>query len=589
MDHLIVFATLAGTLALFVWGRIRHDFVALISLFVLVLLGIVAPAQAFAGFGHPAVITVAAVLVIGRALEHSGLIDLLSRWVTHAGSHLVLQIAMLCALVAVASAFMDNVGALAIVMPVAIHLARRSGHSPSLVLMPIAFASLLGGMTTLIGTPPNIIIAAFRANESGQAFGMFDFTPVGGLVTLAGVAFIALVGWRLLPSRPAPKSDADMFDIEDYITEVEILEGSKGVGRSLAEFVDLAAIDLQVLGLVRNHVRVHAPNPERPLEAGDILIIETDADELKTLVENTGVRLVGQVALAEDVVGSRDITVAEAVVMANSPLIGQCVAKLQLRRRHGINLLAVARKESRIHRRLSDIIFRNGDVLLLHGRENTLADTMSDLGCLPLGRRGVNLGFRKRIPLALGIFGAAITAVLSGLLTVDVAFTIGAVAMVLTGILPIKETYTSIDWPVIVLLGAMIPVGTALETSGGAAQIARGVMALGEGVPPWALLAAILTVTMLLSAVINNAATVLLMAPIALGVARGLGYSSDPFLMAVAIGGSAAFLTPIGHQSNTLVMGPGGYRFADYLRMGIPLTVLVVVVAIPAILWFFPV
>jgi di/tricarboxylate transporter len=589
VDQAIVFATLLMALALFAWGRIRYDIVALLSLFVVVVAGIVEPGTAFLGFGHPAVITVVSVLIIGKALESSGLIDVLGRWITGVGTSLVLQILALSSLVAVASAFMNNTGALAITLPIAIHVARKSGHSPSYVLMPIAFASLLGGMTTLIGTPPNIIISSFRANETGTAFGMFDFLPVGGLLTLVGVAFIAFVGWRLLPRRAAPKSDAYIFDIDDYIIEIEVTPESKAVGMTIGDFIELAGVDMQVLGIVRNHIRVHAPKSDRTLEAGDVAIIESDADELKTILENTGVNLVGHSGSFEDTVGSRDITVTEAVVMANSPIIGGSTLTLQFRRRYGINLLAVARKESRIHRRLVNIIFQAGDVLLLQGRENALADMISALGCLPLARRDLKLGYRKRIPAALAIFGAAIASVVAGLLPVEVAFSMGAVAMVLSGILPIKDVYNSVDWPVIVLLGAMIPVGGALETTGGAGRIANAVMMVGRDAPPWILLSAIMTVTMLLSAVINNAATVILMAPIALGIARGLGYSVDPFLMAVAIGGSAAFLTPIGHQSNTLVMGPGGYRFTDFTRMGLPMTVMMFGVGVPLILWFFPV
>lgn len=589
MDQIVVFATLLLSLGLFAWGRIRHDLVALIALFVVVVAGIVEPGAAFAGFGHPAVITVAAVLVIGKALETSGLIDLLGKWVAGVGAHLVLQILVLSALVAVASAFMNNVGALAIMMPVAIHLARKSGHPTSYVLMPLAFASLLGGMTTLIGTPPNIIIAALRRDETGEPFGMFDFTPVGVALTLAGLAFIALVGWRLLPRRAAPKSDADLFDIDDYITEVVVNGNSRVVGRTVVEFVATAGVELQILGIVRDHRRIHAPEPTWTFEAGDVVIVETDADELKAIVENTGVCLVDHCEADRDVAGAADIAVVEVVVMPDSPLLGRSVKDVQLRRHHGINLLAVARKEARTHHRLGEITFRTGDVLLLQGHEGVLQETVPALGCLPLARRGLTLGYQRRIPLALGIFGAAIAVVVAGLLPVEVAFTMAAVAMVLARVLPLKELYHSIDWPVIVLLGAMIPVGHTLETTGGAERVANLVLRLGGGIPPWALLAVLLTVTMLLSAVINNAATVLLMGPIAIGVAKGLGYGIDPFLMTVAIGGSAAFLTPIGHQSNTLVMGPGGYRFTDYVRMGLPLTLLMVLLGVPLILWLFPV
>ncbi len=588
MDHHIVFGVLILALVLFAWGRIRHDFVALISLSVLLIFGIVESEKAFLGFGHPAVITVAAVLVIGKALEFSGVVDLLGKWVMRLGTNLLLQVFALSMLVAVASAFMNNVGALAIMMPIAIHLARKSGNPPSLILMPIAFASLLGGMTTLIGTPPNIIIATFRGDVLGEPFGMFAFAPVGVVVALAGITFITLIGWRLLPKRVAKKSDSELFDIDDYITEVVITDESKIKDKSIEELTEMSKADFQILGLVRSGKRIHAPDTDEILLSKDILIFETDTEGLKTFVDDTGVELVGGKKIRKDAVGSDKIAINEAIVMADSRLIGQTAASLRMRSRYGINLLAVARRQHKIHRRLDHVIFRTGDVLLLQGREHLIFDTMTSMGCLPLARRGLRLGYEKKIPLALGIFLAAIVLVVAGLLPVQVAFTMAAIVMILTGILPVKEFYRSIDWPVIVLLGAMIPVGNALETSGGAGLIAQTVAELGKELPPWALLAIILVFTMFLSDIINNAATVVLMAPIAISVAKGLGYSVDPFLMAVAIGASCAFLTPIGRQSNTLVMGPGGYKFTDYWRMGLPLEIIIVVIGVPLIMWVWP-
>ncbi len=588
MDQWMVFGTLGLALVLFAWGKIRHDFVALISLFLLIIAGIVDPDQAFKGFGHPAVITVAAVLIIGKALEFSGLIDLLGKWVMKIGDSLLLQIVVLSVLVAVASAFMNNVGALAIMMPIAIHMARKSGNPPSYILMPIAFASLLGGMTTLIGTPPNIIIATFRADELGEPFGMFDFSPVGSVLTIAGIAFITLIGWRFLPKRAAKKSEKELFDIDDYITEVEIPKDSKMAGKTIAELLEKTDADVQILGLVRQKKRLHAPGNEEVLLEKDIIIIESDADDLEVFLKDTELKLVGDKKFRKDAEGSDKIAIMEAIVMADSGLIGRTTAELQMRSRYGINLLALARREQRTHRRLDHVIFRSGDVLLFQGREHILNETITSMGCLPLAQRGLRLGYKTKIPLALAIFGASIVLVVAGLLPVQVAFSIAALTMVLSGVLPLKEVYTSVNWPVIVLLGAMIPVGTALETTGGAALIAGKILDLGQSIPAWAILTIILVVTMFLSDVINNAATVVLMAPIAIGVANGIGASIDPFLMAVAVGGSCAFLTPIGHQSNTLVMGPGGYKFTDYWRMGLPLEVIIVALGIPAIMYFWP-
>lgn len=588
MEQYLVFGILVLVLILFAWGHIRHDFVALIALFILVLSGIIQPQKAFSGFGHPAVITVAAVLVIGKALEYSGLIDLIGKWMLKLGKRLVVQITGLSLLVAVASAFMNNVGALAIIIPVAVTLARKGRHPPSLILMPIAFASLLGGMTTLIGTPPNIIIATFRADLTGEAFGMFDFTPVGAALAVLGVLFIALLGWRLLPERKPAGEGETIIDIDEYITEVKVTRESLLKGITRKELSALTDADIQLLGLVRNKKRIHAPGPDEVIKMGDILILEGDTEQIQAFINDTRSKMVGEKKFRKDAEGSKNILLREAVVMADSTIIGQSASALHMRSRYGINLLAVARKEQQIRRRLDHVIFRTGDVLLLQGREHMLEETIARIGCLPLAQRSLRLGYKRRIPLALGTFIASIITVATGWLPVQVAFGMAALAMILSGVLPAKKVYTSIDWPVIVLLAAMIPVGAALETSGGANSIASMILLAGTSFPPWAILTLVLILTMFLSDIINNAATVVLMAPIAISVASGLGVSPDPFLMAVAIGGSCAFLTPVGHQSNTLVMAPGGYRFTDYWRMGLPLELIITLAGIPLIMWFWP-
>ncbi|MFP4555238.1 MAG: SLC13 family permease [Bacteroidales bacterium] len=588
MEHIYVFVTLIVILGLFVWGRLRHDFVALIALFVLVILRLIPAEDAFLGFGHPAVITVAAVLIIGKALEHSGLIDILGNWVTKVGNNLTIQIITLSVLVAVASAFMNNVGALAILMPVALHIAKKSGNPPSYLLMPIAFASLLGGMTTLIGTPPNIIIATFRGELMGEAFGMFSFSPVGVVITLVGLLFVVFLGWRLLPRRATKTSESQRFKIDDYITELKVAKGSKPLGKSIAELEGSSKADVQILGLVRRNKLIHNPNKEEELQENDIIIIEGDTDAIKLFVDDTGLSLVGSKKFRKDAVGSKDIAINEAIVMADSPLIGQTTSAMRMRSLYGVNLLAVARKGEQIHKRLDKVVFRVGDVLMLQGRAHIIDHTINSMGCLPLARRSLRIGYEKNIALSLTLFATSIVLIITGVLPVHISFTLAAMFMVLSGVLPINKMYTSIDWPVIILLGAMLPVGEALETSGGAIIIANQIMAVSESIPAWATLSILLTATMLLSNLINNAATVVLMAPVGIAIAKGLEYSIDPFLMAIAIGASAAFLTPIGHQSNTLIMGPGGYKFGDYFRMGFPFSILVVIVSVPLIMYFWP-
>jgi di/tricarboxylate transporter len=588
MDQLIVFSTLILALGLFGWGKLRHDFVALIALFILVTAGIVSPDEAFSGFGHPAVITVAAVLIIGKALEYSGLVDVLGRWVMRIGEKQILQIMAVSVLVAAASAFMNNVGAVAVMMPIALHMAQKSGNSPSYYLMPLSFASLLGGMMTLIGTPPNIIIATFRAEEQGEAFGMFDYSPVGAGVALTGVLFVTLVGWRFLPKRAAEKSEKDLFEIDEYITEVRVKKDSKLKEVCLGDIDKISKAAVQILGLIRRKKRIHAPDKSEELKTGDIIILETDAEELKTFLNDTGLELVGGKQFRKDAAGSKKIKISEVIVVADSPLIGQTASSMKMRSRFGVNLLAVARRGKKLRKRIDHIAFQAGDVLLLQGRTHMIDDVIPTIGCLPLARRGLRIGYKKKISLSLAVFTGAVVLVVTGLLPVQMAFTMAAVAMVLSGVLPLKEMYAGIDWPVIVLLGAMIPVGGAMETSGGAELIANQILNTGEQIPFWALITLILVITMFLSDIINNAATVVLMAPVGISLAHSMGVSIDPFLMAIAVGGSCAFLTPIGHQSNTLVMGPGGYRFSDYWRMGLPLEILIVLIGAPLILFFWP-
>lgn len=584
----IVFGVLALALALFMLGRWRYDIVALLALLVVTVSGIVPAERAFAGFGHPAVVTVAAILVVSQGLQNAGVVDVIARAVGRLGGGFLVQLAALCGLVALASGFMNNVGALALLMPVAIHSARRSGISPSRLLMPLAFASLLGGMTTLIGTPPNIIVAAFRAQTGAEPFRMFDFTPVGLGVALVGLAFMTLVGWRLIPRRKGQAAAAELFEVEEYVSEVRIAEGSPVAGKRLRALKELAEDRLAVVGLVRGKRRTPSPAHQTVLRAGDVLIVRAAPEDLESLVGAAGLELVGSAPLEQADLESEEVTLIEGVVMPDGRLEGQSAAGLRLRQRHGVNLLAIARQGARLSARLDHIRLKAGDVVLLQGPNEALPDVLSALGCLPLAARGLRLGRPRRVLLALGVFGAALLAAALGLLPVQLAFIGAAVAMVLAGLISLRQVYESVDWPVIVLLGGMIPVGEALETTGGAQAIAEALLGLSDQMPPAATPAVVLVGTMFLSDLVNNAAAVVLIAPIALSIAGGLGVSADPFLMAVAIGASCAFLTPIGHQSNTLVMGPGGYRFGDYWRVGLPLEALIVVVALPLILWVWP-
>ena len=606
-DQTLILAILALTIAMFVWGRWRHDMVALGALLASVFMGLVQPANAFGGFGHPAVITVAAVLVLSRSLQESGAFEVLAHRFLPSTLGPAWTIALLTAAVTIPSAVMNNVGALALMMPVAIQLAAKNSVPPGKLLMPVAFGSILGGMTTLIGTPPNLIVASFRASNGGESFSMFDFTPVGLAVALAGVAFLVIVGWRLVPHRE--RVGAEEFVTGDYLTEASVPNGAKADGLTLREVeAALDKADAQIVAFIRNEVRLSAPNPMRKVRGGDILVIEAEPKSLASALSALGLKLTEAVAgtAAKDKAGapeaetesesadkkpredSTEVVLAELAVLPDSGLAGRSAAGIRLRSSFGINLLAVSRQGRRSMSRLRTMQIRAGDVLLMQGVPESIAEFANRFGCVPLAERTLTLPNRRQAILAGVIMLLAVVAAAINIVPAAISFVAGMLASMALRTIPLRKVYESIDWPLIVLLAALIPVAGAMESTGAADLIARqllGTVAQGSAVVA---LVVILVVTMTLSDFMNNAATAAVMCPIALGTAQSLGTNADPFLMAVAVGASCAFLTPIGHQNNLLIMGPGGFRFGDYWKMGLPLEVIVVAVAVPMILWVWP-
>ncbi|WP_417530061.1 SLC13 family permease [Marinobacter lipolyticus] len=592
----MVFGILTATLGLFIWNRLRFDVVSMLALLAIALTGLVPSGELFTGFGHPAVVTVAAVLVISQGLVNGGVVDNIARLLGRVGHRPTLQVLMLTGVVALCSGFINNVGALALLMPVAVWMSREAGRSPSLLLMPLAFGSLLGGTMTLIGTPPNIIIASYR--EVGS-FGLFDFAPVGAAITLAGIAFITLAGWRLTPQRQDSEEGGKLFSVGDYVTELRVPDASSYAGGTLHNLLTDADSeeDVVVLALIRGDSRSLAPSTYKVLNEGDVLLVEADTESLQEFLDHTGLTLASaseddsdESPEEESAAGVRkelsagEVRLMEVVVTPESSLVGQTANRLNLREYHGLNIVALARQGHRLKRRLGDVHIQAGDILLVQGHEDSLTGTLQRLGCLPLAERGLRLGRDRNAVLAGGLFIAAIIAIVAGWLAPPVALVGCALSMVLTGLLKAPDAYKAIDWSVIVLLAAMIPVGQALETTGGAELIAAQMLMLSEGLSPAIVLAVVLVGTMLLSNVVNNAAAAILVAPIALSLSAELGMASDAVLMAVAVGASCAFLTPIGHQSNALVMEPGGYRFGDYWRLGLPMSILVTAVAVPMIM-----
>ncbi len=597
-----------ATVLLFLWGRWRHDMVALMSLLSCVFAGLVPPADAFGGFAHPAVITVACVLVLSRGLQDTGVVDALARFALPSSSGLTLTLASLMGLGAILSAFINNVGAMALLMPVGIQIAGRFEVSPGRVLMPLAFSTILGGMTTLIGTPPNMIVSGFRAGMGADDFGMFDFTPVGLTVAGIGVAFVTLIGWRLVPKREP--AGAATFDTGTYLTETRVTENSSVVGKTLREVErELEDVDAQIVGMVRNQFRVLAPNPARVVRTGDILVIEAEPESLAPALNNLGLSLENNVP-AKETDGEKDVVtperpkkadeaehkdrvpdevvLRELVAMSDSRLVGRTPNEARIGIRNNLTLLALSRSGRRAVGRLRSTRIQTGDVLLMQGPEEVIAEFANESGCLPLAVRQIHVPDKGRSFAAMAVMFAAVTVAVFGLMPAAIAFSTAVLLYLVRGVVSPRKVYEAVDWPVIVMLGALIPVAAAMESTGAADLIAKalvGGFAFGNPVVSLALL---LVVTMTLSDFMNNAATAAVMCPIAIGTADQLGSNPDAFLMAVAIGASCAFLTPIGHQNNTLILGPGGFRFGDYWRLGLPMEILVVLVSIPTLLVVWP-
>ncbi len=586
-DQIILFVLLIAVFALLIWGRWRYDVVAFIALLAALLTGIVPTNLAFSGFGHPATIIIALVLVVSRGLSNSGAIELLARFVVDSSRKLGAHIAIMSSLAAVLSAIMNNVAALALLMPVDMQAAAKAKRSPSLSLMPLSFASILGGMITLIGTPPNIIIAEFRNDALGEAYRMFDFAPVGLACAAVGIAYVTLIGWRMLPKgRQEADSGKELFDLADYIAELKVSADSGVIGKKVSQIDKQAEKnDVEILGLIRKGRRMPGLARRVEIKAGDILVVEANPESIDTVLGDMGLEYVGTgVSALKD----EDLTLSEVVVPESSRLVSRSAASMRLLYRYGVALVGVSRQGKRFRDDVRQLEIHSGDVLLLLGSDERLGDVIGRLGLLPLADRGQRVIKRDKAWLAVGIFAAAIVAASIGLIYLPVALGCVAALYVLLNIVPVRSLYESVEWPVIVLLGSMIPIGAALQSTGGTALIADGIVGLSAGFSPTVVLTLLIVVTMTLSDVMNNTATAVIAAPIAVEIAARLGVNPDPFLMGVAVAASCAFLTPIGHKNNTLIMGPGGYRFGDYWRMGLPLEVIIIAVAVPMIMWVWP-
>ena len=580
-------AVLTGMMGLFIWGRFRYDVTAILALLAALAVGIVKPEDAFSGFSDDIVIIVGSALVMSAAMQRSGLIERALAFVSRRIKRIRSQLMLLTASVGVASALVKNVGALAMLMPAAFQMAKKSEASPSVFLMPMSFASLLGGLMTLVGTSPNIIVSRVRQDMTGQPFGMFDYLPTGLGLLIVGLIFLRF-GYRLLPrDRRATATMGDALDISGYVTEASIAEGSPAIGETVGAFLERHEREVNVTNLLRAGMRT-VPAHHVELREGDILILAGEPDALERVIAVDSLVLEGEHRELSGEQEGDEIGVIEGVIGANSVLVGQTAGRLRLQERYGVNLIALSRAGERLARRLGRTKLAAGDVIVLQGSLTRLPDRLQDLGVLPLAERTLRLGSSGRSWLPLIVLAAAMTATALELVPVAVAFFAAAGIVVATGALPTREAYQAVEWPILIMLGALIPVSDTLRTTGASDLIATGLASVATTLPAWGAVALIMVAAMAVTPFLNNAATVLVMAPIAAVFAHDLGYRPEAFLIATAIGAGCDFLTPIGHQCNTLVLGPGGYKFGDYARLGAPLSLLIVLVGTPLVMWKWP-
>ena len=593
LSQIIVFAVILITLYLFIDGRLRYDFVALLGLIVLTITRVITPETAFLGFSHPAIITVASVLVISSALIKTGVIDNLVLLINKGKNTVPIKVMSLMVITAILSAFINNVGALALIMPIALTISKDNKIAPYQLLMPVAFASLLGGMITGIGTPPNLIVSTYRMQAGYEPFPFFSFAPVGITMVVLGIIFTTIIGWRLIPKRDS-KNVGELFNIEGYLFELIVTDNYKLAGKTLLDFYKEFKIEMNVLSIIRSNHKIIAPRARAQLLIGDIIIIKALSTDLINLINKTGLKLKtikSDVLTSEPHLKADEVALVEVVLREDSFLIGRTAIETRLRNRYNVNLVAVSRKGVSSVERLKTFRFQRGDVLLIQVPESILQDTYSKLRCLPLAGRGVDLNMEKSNKnqiITLGTFLISILATTSGLVPVQIAFSFAALLLVLFKMITPREFYEAIEWPTIVMLGSLFALGNGLSVSGASDSIANLLMKLSFAFSPQMMVAVLMILTMSITNLISSSATAVLMGPIALSLAASMGVSPDPLLMSVSVASSAAFLTPIGHQSNILVMGPGGYKFRDYWRLGLPLSIMILVIGTPLILFIWP-
>jgi len=583
-DQLILSLVIVVLLAFFISGKYRYDFVSLSALAFLVLAGVIDISDAFTGLSHPAVITVGLVLLISKGLQDAGLAAVTGNFINKFKPSEIQFLFLIMFIAAILSSFINNIGAMALLLPITLATCQRMGWHAGKFLMPLAFASILGGMNTLIGTPPNIIIAEFKKDFDGVAFSFFDFSYVGIVVSFLSIVLIGLISRFLVKQRKLSNSLSHLIDLDNYLFEFVVSDSSSAIGMTIAGFVKLAGKDTEILGIVNENGSVSKVRNNSKIRPNQHLVMKVAPDHAAFIQDNFGLEKANDdLDINEELVDE-----IEVVISPSSRLLGRKLNYFKKVAYEELVLLGMWRKGAKFRTSLAKQSFKIGDVLLLGIRDPAEEDViakMNYLGLMPIQSRDIStLPSRSRFLKALIFFTSAVLLAAFNVINVITAFLVCVLGFV--GIKILKSNlYKHIEWPIVMMLAAMIPIGQALETTGITANVASQIISIAGNLDIFWILMIILIFTMLITDVINNAATAVIMAPFAANIATQLNAPIEPFLMVVAVGASCAFLTPIGHQCNTLVMGPGNYKFTDYWKLGLPLDILIVLASIPMILF----
>ena len=574
----LLLALLGGTFVLFILEVLPIEVPALALLAALLLLGLVDVEEALSGLSNPAVVAIGALFVLSYALTKTGLLEVgvefLERRVGHRKR---LAVGLLLATVGVLSGFLNNTAIVAIFVPVAASLCSRLELSPSRVLLPLSYAAIFGGTLTLIGTSTNLLVSSVAADAGLEPFGMFEFTPFGAILLLVGLTYVLVFAPRLLPERVAPGDPTGRYELDGYLTEVRVEAGSALIGRTCEELGVGRTYDVNLLAVLRDAQRYSESVGRVPLEPGDVLLVQGRLEEMVRLRKELGVALLPDAKPTGEELAIGDLLTVEVLVGRGSPLVGHTLQELDFRRSFGAFVMAIRRHGATLRDKVALTRLHAWDALLMLVPRERLEQLRRSQDVVVLREHQLKLTRERGWWLVLLVLPAAVVAAALGLLEIAAAALLGVVALLVSRVLAPREVYDSIDWGVILLIAALVPVGHAMTRTGAAALLAKGVIAGAEYLPldtPYAVLALLYLCTSLLTQMISNAAAALVVAPIAISLAAGLGVEPRPFLVAVAFAASAEFMTPMGYQTNLMVYAPGGYRFLDYTRFGAPLNLL---------------